>query len=224
MEVVLAEGWQVSSCEREVDIKQPQQVTPSVHGWLFNKNRHQPLPCPPGACKCTCWLFFITTINFWYFLLEVVGFALFEESLCNPSPFSGTLLSPCLPLWAELFPALLLAASPCPSPFVSVESCAGHCTLPSFWGFVLPFPTHSCSHVLVRQAVSWVDGCFSAVSTAWLPPCLVGWLGESWGVRFPPWRALRHGMHWLGFPLLSHNPEGTWATPLSFHRLKAAQN
>lgn len=28
VEVISAEGWQVSSCEREVGIKQPQQVAP----------------------------------------------------------------------------------------------------------------------------------------------------------------------------------------------------
>lgn len=143
VEIVSAEGWQVSSYEREVDIKQPQQVTPSVHGWLLNRNRHQPLPCPPEVCKCTCWLFSATTITFWYFLPEAVGFPLFEESLCNPSPFSGTLYLPVSFSGQSCSQLCCQAASPCPSPCVSVEPCVGHCTLPSFWGCVLSLIPYS---------------------------------------------------------------------------------
>lgn len=61
VEVVSAEGWQVSSCEREVDIKQPQQVTPSVRGWLLNRNRPQPLS---GVVNVPVGSFFATSINF----------------------------------------------------------------------------------------------------------------------------------------------------------------
>lgn len=38
-------------------------------------------------------------------------------------------------------------------------------------------PTLSCSCVTLSQAVSWVDGCSSGRSAAWLPP----WLWGGWG-------------------------------------------
>lgn len=114
-----------------MDIKQPQQVTSSVHSWLLNRNRHQPLLCPPGVCKM--------------YLLAL--YCHYNKFLILPSRSGG--LSPLREEPMQCFSLLLcqalylpvsfsrqsssqpccVAASPCVSPCVSVESYADHCTL-----------------------------------------------------------------------------------------------
>lgn len=87
-------------------------------------------------------------------------------------------------------------------------------TVPSPASGAMPCPLSpmlSCSHVMVSQAVDWVDGCSSGMSVAWLPPWLIGWLGERQGVCFLSVSASSHGMDRHGFPLLFYHPQGTWA-------------
>lgn len=167
---------------------------------------------------------FTTTITFWYFLLDVVDFPLFKDNLCHLSPYTSISLSPSplarvvpSPAARLLLPVLVhvslwtLALDTVPSPASGAMPC-------------LLSPTPSCSHGMVSQAVVWVDGCFSGMSVAWLPPQLIGWLGERQGVCFLSVSASSYGMDWHGFALSSHHPQGTWALPLSFHRLEPTQN
>lgn len=85
-------------------------------------------------------------------------------------------------------------------------------------------PTLFCSHVMVRQAVGWAYGYSSGMCVTWLPPWLIGWMGERQGVCFLSMSASSHGIHWHGFLPSSHHPQGIWGSPLSMHHLKPTQN
>ena len=94
------------------------------------------------------------------------------------------------------------AASPSPNPCVWLPlwTLALGTVLSHAFGDLPWILSHILSCSFVSQAVGWVDRCSSGRSVAWLPPWLVGLLGERQGVCFLSMSTSSHRVDWHGLP------------------------
>lgn len=224
MRIDSAEGWQVSSCERAVSTKQPQHMVPSVHGWLLNKIN-------TSLYVAHKWLADVPVCSSYHNNLLILsprrcGLSPLTGQPMPPFSFSRHLVSPCLLLWPELFPALLLVCSPCPStcvfPNPGVRHCTD-CTAAQFWGYGL-FMTHYSLLILYDgRAGCGLGGWMNvAMNVVWLAPLLTGWLWEKCFFSLHKCPEPQNGLAWIS--ILVSSPASHLVSPPSFCCLKATQN
>lgn len=164
--------------------------------------------------------------NFLIFLLDVVGFPLFKDSPCHPSPFPGTSYVPVSPpVTRAVLSTQRQAAAPCPSACVFADSCVRHCAMPCFWGCVL-------STIPYSLPLPW-DGKTGRGLGVWLflryvcgmAPSLANWVdGGEARCLFSLHECLepRNTLQWVS-PVIPSSARHL-GSPISVHHLKPTQN